>query len=80
MIEGEDELRYSIESIVKMYGICDRIAAQTIGDPETREDEIRGVESMIGKIEREVAEYLGAKYGLLSQSAEIGADRIEKAA
>ena len=58
MIENEGQLQYSIQSLAKMYDLCERIAAQTIGDPETREDEIESIESMIRKIEQEVAEYL----------------------
>ena len=72
-IENEQQLQYSIQSLAKMYDLCERIAAQTIGDPETREDEIEGIESMIRKIEREVAEYLAKKYALVAQPAEAAA-------
>ncbi|HLK59559.1 MAG TPA: hypothetical protein VKU00_23555 [Chthonomonadaceae bacterium] len=65
MIENEKQLRYSIESVAKMYQLCDRIATQTIGDPDTRADEIDGVESIISKVEREIAEYLARKYCLV---------------
>jgi len=58
MIENRKQFEYSIESLTKMYSLRDRIAAQTIGDPGTRDDEVEGVVSMIRKIEREVAEYL----------------------
>jgi hypothetical protein len=70
MIENEQQLRHSIQSVAKMYSIRDRIAAQTIGDPGTLADEIDGVESMIRKIEREVAEYLAKKYGLVKEKLE----------
>jgi len=73
MIENEDQLRYSVQSVAKMYDLCDRIGAQTIGDPETREDEIDGVRSMIRKLEREIAEYLARKYSLLPEPAEAAA-------
>jgi hypothetical protein len=73
MIENEAQLRYSIQSVAKMYDLCDRIAAQTIGDPETREDEIESIQNMIRKIEREVAEYLARKYSLVPQPAEAAA-------
>lgn len=73
MIENEKQLRYSIQSVARMYSLCERIAAETIGDPDTREDEIDGVESMIRKIEREIAEYLAKKYGLVKAEAEKAA-------
>lgn len=53
-----------------MYNLCDQIAAETVGDPETREYEIEGVQSMIRKIEREIGEYLAKKYGLLKDPVE----------
>jgi hypothetical protein len=73
MIENERQLRYSIESVAKMYRLSEKIGAQTIGDPDTRADEIDGVESMIRKIEREIAEYLAQKYGLVAEPVEQAA-------
>ena len=73
MIENEAQLRYSIQSVAKMYDLCEKIAAQTIGHPQTREDEIESIESMIRKIEREVAEYLARKYALMPEPAEAAA-------
>jgi hypothetical protein len=75
VICSESELRHSVEAVAKMYGICDRIAAQTIGDPETRRDEIESTQSMIRKVEREIAEYLAEKYGLLKQPEKQKAGR-----
>lgn len=60
MIESRKQLEYSITVLAKNYSLRDRIAASTIGDPDTRDDEVDGVVSMIRKIEREVAEYLCA--------------------
>jgi len=63
VIENEKQLRYTLESVARMHPLCDRIAAQAGGDPETRFDEIAGVENMIRKIEREIAAYLNEKCG-----------------
>ncbi len=60
MINGERELRYAYESVAKMYSLRDRLAADTSGDPQTRADEVEGVEAMIRKVERQIAEYLAA--------------------
>jgi len=73
MIENENQLRYSIQSVAKMYRMCEQIAAQTLGNPDTRADEIEGIESMIRKIEREIAEYLVKKYELQPAQSEIAA-------
>jgi hypothetical protein len=73
MIENEVQLRYSIQAVGKLYDLCDKIASQTVGYPETRRDEIEGVESMIRKIEREIAEYLARKYALAPEPAEAAA-------
>jgi hypothetical protein len=70
MIENERQLQHSIKSIAKMYGLCERISAQTIGDPKTRDDEVESVQSMIRKIEREIAVYLAQKYELVTREAE----------
>lgn len=60
MINGEQELRYAYESVAKMYALRDRLAADVTGDPQTRADEIGGVEAMIRKVERQIAAYLAA--------------------
>lgn len=73
MIADELELEYSIQSIARMYTIRDRQAAETLHDPETREDLVESTVSMIRKIEREIAEYLAAKYGYVRPSAELPA-------
>ena len=59
-IENEQQLRSSYEHIVRMYELIDKIAADTTGHPETREDEIESVRGMIGKIERQIAAYYAA--------------------
>lgn len=73
MIENEEELRYSVQALGKNYDLAKRIAAETIGDPRTRESEVEGVEAMIRKIERQVAEYLAAKYGFSQVAQEKAA-------
>ena len=80
MIENESQLRHSIQAVTKMYDLRERIANQTIGDPDTRADEIEGVESMIRKIEREVVEYLAKQYGFRKVSATGQLAPSEKAA
>jgi hypothetical protein len=80
-IENEQELRYSITALAKQYSLVEHIAAQTIGDPETRADVIDGVESMARKIEREVAVYLAEKYGFLERPERTAAaEPLKKAA
>jgi hypothetical protein len=71
--ETEEQRRYSIHSVAKMYDLCDRIAAQTIGDADTRADEIESTASMIRKIEREIGEYLARKYASVTAPAERAA-------
>jgi hypothetical protein len=73
MIHDEDELRTSIDWMARMYKTADGIASSNVGDPATRADEIVGVDAARLKIEREVAEYLARKYGLLREEAEIAA-------
>jgi len=60
MIGSEQELRYAYESVTKMYALRDRLAADSSGDPQTREDEVQSVEAMIRKVERQIAAYLEA--------------------
>ena len=59
-IDNEQELRYAYEDIARMYKLCDTIASDTTGDPETREDQVEGVKAMIRKIERQIAAYYAA--------------------
>jgi hypothetical protein len=73
MIEDEKQLEYSIECLARMYGLRDREAAETVWDPNTREDVVEGAVSMIRKIEREVAEYLARKYAIKPEHAEAAA-------
>ncbi len=56
-IDNEQQLRSSYEHIIQMYGLIDKIAADTTGHPETREDEIESIRGMIRKIERQIAAY-----------------------
>jgi hypothetical protein len=73
MIEDEKQLEYSVECLARMYRLRDREAAETLWDPDTRDDVVEGTVSMIRKIEREVAEYLAKKYALVPQPAEVAA-------
>ena len=73
MIKNETELRHSIESVARMYSLCDRIAADATGDPDTRTDEAESVQSMIEKIEREIAAYLWKKYAVADEQPEKAA-------
>lgn len=57
ILETEDQLRHAYQSIVKMYDLCDSIAADTTGHPTTREDEIESIKAMIRKIERQIIAY-----------------------
>ena len=59
-IENERQLRSSYEHIVRMYELIDKIAADTTGSAEAREDEIESVRGMIHKIERQIAAYYAA--------------------
>jgi hypothetical protein len=61
MISSERELRYAYESIAGMYVLRDRLSADGSGDPQTREDEVEGVDAMIRKIERQIAAYLATR-------------------
>jgi hypothetical protein len=60
ILENESDLRHAYESIARLYQLCDRIAADTTGDAQTREDEIEGVKMMIRKIEKQLAAYYAA--------------------
>jgi hypothetical protein len=73
MIENQKQLQYSIEQLARMYRMREREAAEPLWDPETREDVVAGTDSMIRKIEREIAEYLAGKYELLPEPAEQAA-------
>ncbi len=68
-IEDREQFEYTVQSVAKMYSIRDRIAAQTIGHPSTRQSEIYSTNSMIRKLEREIAEYLTV-HGPLPEDAE----------
>ncbi len=59
-LENGSHLRHAYESIAEMYHLCDRIAADTTGDADTRADEIESVKMMIRKIEKRIAAYYGA--------------------
>jgi hypothetical protein len=61
-IDDDSEARAAYENLVRMYSLCDRIAADTTGHPETRKDEIEGVQAMVRKIERQLLGYLTRKY------------------
>jgi hypothetical protein len=76
MIETEQELCHSIWPLAGTYILADRIVAQASGDPETREDELDGVETMRRQIERDVAEYLARKHGYLGEPARAETEKI----
>jgi hypothetical protein len=59
-LDSESDLRHAYESITKMYQLCDRIAAETMGDADTRADEIESVKMMIRKIEKQIVAYYAA--------------------
>jgi hypothetical protein len=61
-IDNDLEARFAYENLVRMYSLCDRIAADPTGHPETRKDEVEGVQAMIHKIERQLLAYLTRKY------------------
>lgn len=61
MIESELELRNAYETVTRMYSPRDRVKADTSGDLETRDEQVVGIEMMIRKIERQIAEYLAAR-------------------
>jgi hypothetical protein len=73
MIEDQQHREYSIRAVGKMYPLRDRGAASNCCNPDTRNDMVDGVESMIRKTEREIAEHLAQKYGLVSQPVEKAA-------
>ena len=56
-IDTELELRHDYELLVKMYNLCDKIAADTYATPSGREAELEGVKSAIRKIEREIVAF-----------------------
>ncbi len=56
-----------------MHQMREREAAEPLWDPDTREDVDAGTDSMIRKIEPEIAEYLARKYELLPEPAEQAA-------
>ena len=70
MIENEDQLHYSIQALGRMYSMRDREAAETLWERGTRNDVVEGTDNMIRKVEREVAEYLAKKYGLVAKERE----------
>jgi hypothetical protein len=61
-INSDAEASAAYENLVRMYGLCDRIAADPTGHPETRKDEVESVRAMIRKIERQLLAYLTRKY------------------
>jgi hypothetical protein len=73
VIENEQQLQYSIEQLARMYRLRDREAAETLWDPGTRDDVVESTESMIRKVEREVAEYLAKKYEVVAAHPEKAA-------
>ena len=58
MIEDRKQLEYTIKSVAKMYDLRDRDAAETLYHPSTRDAVVESTNSMIRKLEREIAAYL----------------------
>ncbi len=56
-IDTELELRYDYELLVKMYNLCDKIAADTYATPSGRDAEWEGVRAAIRKMEREIVAF-----------------------
>jgi hypothetical protein len=75
-IENERQLRSSYEHIVRMYELIDKIAADTTGHPETREDEIESVRGMIRKIERQIAAYFEAHPERIRKPEKVAASAL----
>jgi hypothetical protein len=61
-IDNDLEARFAYENLARMYSLCDRIAIDTTGHVETRDDEVESVRAMIRKIERQLLVYLTRKY------------------
>ena len=78
MLEDEVQLKHSITTLAKQYGLIERIAASNIGYADTREAEIMSIQSMIRQIEREVAVYMAAKYNLQGQDESEIEERLER--
>ena len=57
-LESNQELRATHESIVRLYTLRDSLLVEKTGDPELRRLEAEGVEVMIHKLERQLAEYI----------------------
>lgn len=60
-LQNDQELRATHESIVRLYALRDRLQTEQTGDPELRRLEADGVESMIHKLERQLAEYIARR-------------------
>lgn len=57
-LKNNQELRATHESIVRLYALRDSLLVEKTGDPELRRLESEGVEVMIQKLERQLAEYI----------------------
>lgn len=75
-IENERQLRSSYEHIVRMHELIDKIAADTTGHTETREDEIESVRGMIRKIERQIAAYYEAHPERVQKPEKVGSSAL----
>ncbi len=61
MIRNEQEFEHSQQLLERVRAHRDRCAAETLWDPDTREDIVDGVDAHIRKLEREIAEYLAQR-------------------
>lgn len=75
MIQSDEELRYSIETVARMYRLRDREATEPLWDPEWRSEMAEDTGRTIQKIQREIAEYLARKYELLPSAAASEANK-----
>jgi hypothetical protein len=77
-IENERELRYTYETLTKMYNLRDRIEAEPTGNPELRKEEAISIEMMIHKIERQIAAYLTAREQQAAEMSEQQAAELRE--
>jgi hypothetical protein len=74
-INNDVEASAAYENLARMYGLCDRIAADATGYPETRKDEVESVRAMIRKIERQIA---GLPYTEVRERSHTGKGRTRR--
>jgi len=75
MLKNEKELEHSIQTIARLMSLRDREAVEPSWDEETRQEISDETRVLIGKIEREIAEYLAEKYHLVREDATVAAEK-----